>query len=469
MAGKQKIFFCLLITSSLFFFLFRLGSLPLYDYDEAHYAQVVEHTLASRDLLTFKRSGVEWFEKPPLLLWLTMGSVKILGENELAIRLPTALFGVAAIWGVYLLTFFLTKNYWVALGAGFVLLFSGMFSASARQLRMDVPLSAAIIFAVYSFIKGWEKPKWYLGFWLWTAAGLLIKSVPVFFVGPVAIIFSIIYKRWNWLKSIYFWLGSLIFLVIAAPWHIYESIKFGSRFWSEYLGYHIWQRATQKILGGNVTSWDYLKELFFLTEPWFILVFLLLALILLYRHKEFSGFRLAMASFFSGFFIFLVFAAARTKLMFYLIPLLPFMAVTVSAAALFLFKVVRWKYKKEIFTAVGAVAFLIAIVSTSLQIFYFQAPYAYPYAADEREIGKLIKQHYAEHKIYSFDWKSYETINYYSGGYKPNIQLVSKKDLQTGFKPPYFLIMPRAYLTNKDQPGLLLRYEGKYLVLWEAI
>lgn len=468
MNNKQKVIFGALILLSFFFFFFRLGTLPLYDYDEAHYAQVVQHTLASDNLLTFKRSGTEWFEKPPLLLWLTIGSIALWGESELAMRLPTALLGVAAIWGVYLLTFFLTKNYWAALGSGFILLFSGMFTASGRQLRMDVPLSAAIIFAVYSFVKGWEKPKWYLGFWFWIAVGLLIKSVPVFFTGPVAIIFSTIYQRWSWLKNAYFWLGVLLFLAIVAPWHIYESLKFGSRFWSEYLGYHIWQRATQKILGGNVTSWDYLKELFFLTEPWFILVFFLLVFLWLYRRREFSGFRLALASFFSGIFIFFVFAAARTKLLFYLIPILPFEAMAVSAASLFLFKAVGWRHKKNIFALIGTFAFLIAIVSISLQVFYFQAPYAYPHAIDEREIGKLIKQRYGGHAIYSFDWKAYETIYYYSGGHKPNIQLVGKEDLKIGFKPPYFIIMPKTYLSNKKQTGLNLLYEGKYLVLLEA-
>ena len=190
--------------------------------------------------------------------------------------------------------------------------------------------------------------------------------------------------------------------------------------------------------------------------------------ILIYRHKKSEGLNLALASFFAGVFIFLVFALDRTKLMFYLIPILPFEVMAVAAGSLFLFKAVGWRYKKEIFIILGTAAFLVAITSTSLQIFYFQAPYVYPHAADEREIGKIIKQSYRGQAIYSFDWKAYETINYYSGGYKSNIQLVGKEDLKIGFKPPYFMIMPRVYLSNREQPGLDLLYEGKFLVLWEA-
>jgi 4-amino-4-deoxy-L-arabinose transferase-like glycosyltransferase len=117
MWSQQKIFLGALIALSLFFFLFRLGSQALYDYDEAHYAQVIQQTLKSDDLFTFKRLGSEWFEKPPLLLWLTMASVKAFGESEFAMRLPTALFGVAAVMGAYLLVFYLTKNFWAAVGA----------------------------------------------------------------------------------------------------------------------------------------------------------------------------------------------------------------------------------------------------------------------------------------------------------------------------------------------------------------
>lgn len=463
---KQKIFLGVLLAVSFCFFLFQLGLQPLYDYDEAHYARVVQETLQSGDPLTLKRFDKEWFEKPPLLLWLTMGSVKLLGENEFSMRLPVALFGVLAIWGTYLLTYFLTKNYWAALGAGFILLFSGIFPASGKQLRMDVPLATAIVFAIYSFVRGWEKPKWYLGFWAWIAIGTLLKSAPALFPDPIALIFSIIYRRWDWLKSIYFWLGVPLFLALAAPWHAYESLKFGSRFWNDYLGYHILQRFSQKVLGGDVTNWDYLKHLLFLNEPWFFLLLPFLALLVFYRAKQATGFRLAWASILSGLFIFLVFAVAKTKLMFYLVPIFPFEAIFVAAAALFIYRVWGGKLKKEIFVVAGSLLFSMALVSTSLQLFYFRNPYSYSFADEEREIGKLVREYDRGYKVYSLDWKNYETIYYYSG--KNRIELVEKEQLKTGFPPPYFLIMPRPYLKNKDQPGVTVRYEGNFLVLLEA-
>lgn len=462
----QKIFLVALAGFSLFFFLFQLGKLPLYDYDEARYAEVVKETLSSDNRLTFKLRNKESFEKPPLLLWLTMGSVKFIGESEFAMRLPAALFGVAAIWGTYFLARLLTKNYWAALGAGFVLLFSGIFPASGRQLRFDVPLSAAIVFAIHNFVKGWEQPKWYLGFWVWTALGLLVKSAPALFIGPVALVFSAVYGRWGWLKSVYFWLGVPLFFAVAAPWHIYETVKFGSQFWNNYFGYQIFQRATRQILGGGSTNWDYFKHFLFLNEPWFFLIFVVLGFLLVYRSRKMAEWRASFASILSGAFIFFVFAVAKTKLMFYLVPVLPFEALSIASGSLFIFRSSFWHYKKEIFAVLGAAVFLFGAASTSYQLFYSNMPYSYPFIYDEREIGRIIKQFDRGHKLYSFDWLAHDTIYYYSG--KGYIQSISRDDLKTGFPPPYFMIMPRPYFAKEDQPGVKVLYKGKFLVLLET-
>lgn len=466
---KQKIVLWVLIITSSPFFLFRLGELPLYDYDEAHYAEVVKDTLVAGDFSTFKLFGRDWIDKPPLLLWFTMVSVKLLGENEFALRFPTALFGVAAVLGVYLLTFYLTRNFWAAAGAGFILTFSGIFPAAARQLRFDVPLAGAIIFAVYSFIRGWKNPLWYLGFWVFTALGVLLRSFPALFIGPIILIFSFFYNRWEWLKSKYFWWGIPLFLAITAPWHILESLKFGRHFWDIYLGRQIVQRATEAILGGNVTNYDYLKHFILLNEPWFVLVLILIPLILAYyRVRKFSSleYRLAIASFSAALFIFLAYAMAKTKLIFYLIPVFPFEAIAVSAGALFLFRVFPGRRKKLILITAGSAAFMLAAVSTSYQLFYSPIPYSYPFVYDERDIGQIIKIRNKGHTLYSLDWRAYDTIYYYSG--QSSIKPVDRDNLKVGFPPPYFLIMPRPYFKNTEQPGVKTLFAGKYLVLLEA-
>lgn len=463
---RKKILLTGLALASILVFFYRLGALPLYDYDEAGYAQVVQHTIQSGDFFILQKSGDAWFDKPPLVLWLTVGSVKILGESEFAMRLPTAFFGIAAVFGAYLLTLQLTGNFYAGLASGFILLLSGIFPAAGRQLRLDAPLAASMVWAAYGFVRGWKNQKWHLLFWLGTAAGLLIKGAPVFLVGAIAIIFSAVHRQWDWLRSRYFWLGVSLFFAVSAPWHAYEAIKFGSRFWENYLGYHIWQRATTDVLGRGATNGDYLWHFFILNEPWFALGFILFALVLWYRHKRFPGSEAALASFLSALFIFFAFAAAKTKLVFYLIPLFPFEAVAIACAGLFVFRSAEWKDKRRIFLIAGSIAFCAAAVSAALQIFYFRAPYAYEFADDERAIGRLIKESDKEQKIYAFDWKAYDAIYYY-GGVK-SIVPVSQEDLSRGFPVPYYLIFPRRYLPAAERPGTVVKFAGKYLLLVEV-
>ena len=152
--------------------------------------------------------------------------------------------------------------------------------------------------------------------------------------------------------------------------------------------------------------------------------------------------------------------------MFYLIPILPFEAVFISAGTRFLWSAIRRRYKKAIFTAAASALFAFAIASTSLQLFYFVEPYAYRYAQDEREIGKYIKAHDKGHGFYAFDWRAYETLYYYSG--KQKIEWVSEEEFAKGFPVPYFIIFTTRYAPREGQQGIAVRYEGDFLVLAEV-
>ncbi|QQG45483.1 MAG: glycosyltransferase family 39 protein [Candidatus Sungiibacteriota bacterium] len=507
----QKSILLALITFSLFFHLWQLGTLPLYDYDEAQYAIVVKDTIRGGDFWSLKRFGEDWIDKPPLLFWLTAGSVKVLGENEFAMRLPSALFGVAAVYGVYLLTRTLTNNFTVAVLSGFILLFSGIFPAAARQLRLDVPLSAAMIFGLWGFIRGWKNKNWYLlsapqkttglpvdecgflgrdsapagkpsgltvkngyhglarwaPFWFFLGIGVMLRSFPALLLVPVILIFSAVYKEWRWLRDWYFWLGTIIFLIIILPWHLRESIKFGKDFWDVYLVRHVFERVAAPILGGSVTTRSYLKQLLLLNEPWFLAAIGGGLWIFWRRLGQLPERRLALASLFSALFIFITFAISRTKLIFYLIPLFPFEGMLVSSLGGVWYRSIRQSITgRYAVVAVFAALLLLGALSTYYQLFISNVPYSYPYAKEEKEIGLFIKKNDQGHALYSFDWSSFDTIYYYSG--RKYIERVERESLKMGFRPPYFLIMPRPYLKNTAQPGLTIPFSGQYLVLLEA-
>jgi 4-amino-4-deoxy-L-arabinose transferase-like glycosyltransferase len=61
--------------------------------DETRYAEIPREMLAAGDLVVPRLNGLPYFEKPPLLYWANAASLRLLGENAWAARLPTRLAG----------------------------------------------------------------------------------------------------------------------------------------------------------------------------------------------------------------------------------------------------------------------------------------------------------------------------------------------------------------------------------------
>ncbi|MFA6389517.1 MAG: glycosyltransferase family 39 protein, partial [Patescibacteria group bacterium] len=338
--NQGRLLFAGLILAAGFFFLFRLGANAFLDYDEATYAQVVKEAMDNKEYCSFNLWGQRWIDKPPLYFWLAIGSAKVFEFNELALRLPSALLGILAVIITWLLAFRLTKNYFTAFLAGAILALSGEFAFAARQVRLDVPVAAAVLASVYFFIRGWENSKWFLAMGAALAAGVLTKSVVGLFALPAMFAFSLAYKKWDYLKSGWFWGGPVFMFGLLFPWHYIETKKYGIEFWNTYVGHHLFSRVAAPIQGSGITVWHYFKYLFFLVEPW-MAVMAALVIWQIARHgkkwKEYNP--LSLASFLSFIFIFSIFAVSKTRLFYYLEPIYPFMAIFIAAS---LFDFLEW-------------------------------------------------------------------------------------------------------------------------------
>src|SRR4030095_9882256 len=105
---------------------------------------------ASGDWVTPRLDGIKWFEKPPLIYWLSSGGYALFGENEFGAR-----FGVAviAIFGVLLLYAFGRRAHSARLGylSAAALLNCASRVALARAATCDLPLTVAMEIALFSF------------------------------------------------------------------------------------------------------------------------------------------------------------------------------------------------------------------------------------------------------------------------------------------------------------------------------
>jgi 4-amino-4-deoxy-L-arabinose transferase-like glycosyltransferase len=511
--SKQIFLPILLILLSSGFFLFRLGNTALIDYDEATYGQVISEAVQNHQYLTLTKKGQPWFEKPPLYFWLAGLSAKTFGFNEFALRLPAALFGILGIIFTYLLALELSGSPGIAFIAGLVLLTTGEFVFAGRQLRLDVPLSTMILAGVYFFLKallaqrhpervhpseGSQKPqiggilrssdafgdqnnaggsgqsskKYYLLFGMALGLSALTKNLVGLFSLPLIIILSLIYKNWSWLKNRYFWGGLVLAGAIITPWHLYESVKFGRKFWDSYLFHHVFQRFASPILGGNITVWNYIRFLFLLVEPWMLVFVLALfwfaADFFSSPKKNSKDFRAAWAMLSLAAFIFTVFAIAKTKLFYYLEPLYPYFAIFLAIVFGLMYQSLPKNWLKKIAIGFLVLLMLAGVANNIWQSFYFRAGVAEDIfvANEEKTIGLQLAAASPTEKAYYYLWTWNETLPFYSGktiGQLPN----------PAPPEPYYLIVP-ATLFQIYQPSPQFQktsqklFSGQYLELYRV-
>ena len=207
------------------FFAVQFASLftpPLLDDVDASHAQVAQHMAESGDWVTMKVNGIRYLEKPPLPYWLAAGLYKIVGQNAFATHLPNSLAMLGLAW----LAWMWTSRGWGAragLYAGLAVLTSIGPFLFTRFAIPEALLSFLLLLALWSFLTGFESrlPNRFYLMWAALALATLTKGLiaPVFFAAAVIpyLMLTGHWRRWRELKP---FTGMLLYVVIAAPWHI---------------------------------------------------------------------------------------------------------------------------------------------------------------------------------------------------------------------------------------------------------
>src|SRR5258705_13342856 len=80
-----------------------LASAPLFDPDEGLHAAIAQEMVQRGDYVTPTFRGEPFLDKPILFFWAEAASLRLLGHNEAAVRLPPLLFGLLGMVTVALL------------------------------------------------------------------------------------------------------------------------------------------------------------------------------------------------------------------------------------------------------------------------------------------------------------------------------------------------------------------------------
>lgn len=230
--------------------LLTLGLYPLADTTEARYAEIARKMIALGDWITpWYDDGVPFWAKPPLSMWVTAASMKLLGVNAFAARLPhlgVALLMLWLLWDWLRARGAREAQYAVTLLAG-----TALFYIAAGAVMTDMTLALGLLLVLRGFWNALHgaRREGYAVF-LGLAIGLLAK-------GPIALVLAgLPLAGWTLLtrngralwRGLPWRSGLPLLLVLVLPWYVAAELKTPGFLDYFLVGEH-WQRFT-------VAGWD---------------------------------------------------------------------------------------------------------------------------------------------------------------------------------------------------------------------
>lgn len=210
--GKNAKFRWLFLASIIMLFT-CLGAREIWT-QEHRWADIVAAMFYHHDFFHPSLDGVDYYDKPLLSYWLIAGFAVLLGKlSAVALRLPSALAGLLAIWSIYSLGKSL-KNKSLGLLSGWMLLTTFYFIFWARTSSADSLNMAGTLFAVSWYFAKKNHTRFidYVVFFLILAVTALCKGL----IAPVSaalVIFPDLCMQRAWRKHLRV---SILFAMIPA-------------------------------------------------------------------------------------------------------------------------------------------------------------------------------------------------------------------------------------------------------------
>ena len=218
-----------LLLASVLLLVVEPGRIPLFEPDEGRYAEIPREMLATGDFVTPRLNGVLYFEKPPLFYWSVAASFRLFGLTEFAARIPTKL----ASAGLILLTYLFARRRngeRTALLASLILATSTLVFAMARITIIDPSLSLALSAAAFAFAafqeheasgdKGRARRALYLLHLSCAAAVMLKGLIGIVLPGGAILIWAVVVGRARIVPRLFSPGPLALFLALVVPWHV---------------------------------------------------------------------------------------------------------------------------------------------------------------------------------------------------------------------------------------------------------
>lgn len=299
----------------------RMNTQPLTNWDEGIYANVNLELFRTHDWTKLTYFGADFLEKPPLQFWATSVLYGVFGPTEFSVRLIPVLAGMATALLISLWAWQVSRRRTVAWLAAGMLIF-GRFAVihAFRTGDLDALLALFITLAMYGYWRSWTAPRWIVVWGVASAGAIMTKSfvglLPLMVVG-LDILISRGWRRIGWSNIAW---AVVVFLVLAVPWHVVETMRFGRAFWDDYVGLHVIERTTESLFGTTPWYWYFgmIRDRFY---PWsYLLPAVFLVIVRSLRKPD--G-QLARMLLLWAVMTFTIFSFIQTRRDWYILPLYP--------------------------------------------------------------------------------------------------------------------------------------------------
>lgn len=385
--GVSVLWLCLLAWLAFFC---NLGNIGLIDETEPLFAEAARQMVETGDWVTPYFNGETRFDKPPLIYWLMAIAYHIIGVNEWAVRLPSAISATALMcfgfytlyrYGHYHLGDRISTSNKKSLTIKLLIAWIGATTIALNPETIvwgrigvsDMLLTGCMCSALLAFFIGYAsqsennhiptlnqiqpetkskipKPKnsppsikkstkfnrWYLAFYLLISFAILAKG-PIGIVLPALIIGSFLLyvgkfvQVWQEIKILR---GSLIIFTITVPWYLLIILAHGKDYINTFFGYHNFERFTSVVNHHAAPWYFYFLVILIGFAPWSIYLPVAITKTKFWQRRYWQikprNQQLSLFAFFWFICIFVFFSIAVTKLPSYVLPLMPAAAILVS-------------------------------------------------------------------------------------------------------------------------------------------
>ncbi|MFN7097479.1 MAG: ArnT family glycosyltransferase [Gammaproteobacteria bacterium] len=300
---------------------------------EARYSEVAREMLVNHQFITPQVNGIDFFDKPILFYWLQAIAMAVFGVNAWAIRLWPMLFGLFGVLIIFSTCkhLFNRRAAWVM---AMMLASSPLYYFTAHYANLDLEVAVLITASLCFFIRAYQhETNTFSAKWLYAsyaAAGLAILTKGLIGIAfPIMIIglWILFTNQWSLLRQTRIAHGLGLILLITLPWFIaVEYVNPGFSYYFFYVQQFL--RFLTASFNNREPFWFYLPVVLVGILPWSLYLFMAFKNYIKQKNVISTFFVIWAAT------IFVFFSIPHSKLIGYIVPAIPPLAVLAGQAYL---------------------------------------------------------------------------------------------------------------------------------------